>query len=235
MTHILLVEDDEALALGTEYSLKNENFQVKTASNIKEAEELFNKNQFDLILLDVMLPDGKGYDFCRAIRKKSSIPIIFLTACDEEVNIVLGLDIGGDDYVTKPFRIKELVSRINAVLRRFSPQKEKVKNILSSRDIVVYILQGKVIKKDKEITLTSLEYKLLLTLMQHSLQILSRQQILDNLFDICGEFIDHNALSVYIRRLREKIEDNPSQPKYIITIRGLGYKWNMEAGYEGII
>lgn len=227
MSNILLVEDDSTLAYGLEFTLKNEGFNVTLADRLESAREELKKGMFDLILLDVKLPDGTGYEFCKEVRKNSDIPIIFLTAFDEEVNVVLGLDIGGDDYITKPFRIRELVSRIKAVLRR------KVKPIensdtLSTGDIKVYLHRGKVTKHKEEIVLTALEYRLLLTLIKSSNQVLSRNVILENLWDVDGEFVDDNTLSVYIRRLREKIEDDPANPKYILTVRGVGYKWNCD-------
>lgn len=228
MNNILLVEDDTALALGMEYTLKNEGFKVKVVNNIEGARGSLHLMEYELILLDVMLPDGNGYDFCKEVREKSDIPIIFLTACDEEVNVVLGLDIGGDDYITKPFRLRELISRIKAVLRRRGKKKDKKVNILNSGNIDIYILEGKVNKNKEQILLTAVEYKLLLLFSKHPKQILTRNTILEELWDLAGEFVDDNTLSVYIRRIREKIEDNPAKPEYIVTARGLGYKWNME-------
>jgi DNA-binding response OmpR family regulator len=227
MSNILLVEDDSVLAFSIEFTLKSEGFDVKVANNLKYAGTLLDKLQFDLILLDIKLPDGNGYDFCKQIRLKSDIPIIFLTACDEEVNIVTGLDIGADDYITKPFKIRELISRINAVLRRNNKKINKT-DLLISGEIQVYTLQGMIKKNGEEIIATALEYRLLLHLMKHPKQVLSRNSILEGLWDFGGEFIDDNSLSVYIRRLREKIENNPAEPKYIITLRGLGYKWDCD-------
>jgi DNA-binding response OmpR family regulator len=224
MDRILLVEDDSTLAYGLEFTLKSEGFKVTLADRLEKAKIEINKGEFDLILLDVKLPDGTGYDFCKEVRKKSELPIIFLTACDEEVNVVLGLDIGGDDYITKPFRIRELVSRIKAVLRRNNKSAEN-SDTIASGNIKIYLLQGKVTKNSEELVLTSLEYKLLLTLVKHSGQILTRNAILENLWDTSGEFVDDNTLSVYIRRLREKIEDNPAEPEHILTVRGMGYRW----------
>jgi Response regulators consisting of a CheY-like receiver domain and a winged-helix DNA-binding domain len=222
MNRILLVEDDEALSYGVEFALRSEGLDIVTAGSLGAAKGLID-DKFDLILLDVKLPDGSGYEMCREIREKTSVPIIFLTACDEEVNIVMGLDMGADDYITKPFRIRELISRIKAVLRR---SRNVDGNMLSSGDICVNTLDGKVKKGSEEVILTALEYRLLLTFMNSSKKILSRNLILENLWDAGGEFVDDNTLSVYIRRLREKIEDNPAEPRYIVTCRGLGYKWD---------
>lgn len=227
MNNILLVEDDSILTYSIEYTLNGEGFNLKCADSIKKARDNFKENSFDLIILDVMLPDGNGYDFCKEIRKASEVPVIFLTACDEEANVVIGLDIGADDYITKPFRIKELISRIRAILRR-SKTFSKDLDLLISGDIKVQTLQGKIEKNDKEIILTALEYRLLLIFINHPKQILSRNIILEELWDAEGEFVDDNTLSVYIRRLREKIEDNAGEPKYITTHRGLGYRWNYE-------
>lgn len=233
MINLLLVEDDFALAMGIEYALKSAGFGIEISKCIKAAKDALSNKEFDLILLDVMLPDGSGYELCKEIRKNTQTPIIFLTACDEEANIVMGLDLGGDDYLTKPVRIRELVSRINAVLRRNSnAAKETVKSSLISDDIKVDLLKCKVIKNDKEIILTAVEYKLLIAFMQNSGQVLSRSQIFDMLWDMQGEFVDDNTLSVYIRRLREKLEDNIKEPKYILTLRGLGYKWIMDVRSE---
>ncbi len=226
MHSILLIEDDNALSAGIEYALKSEGFDVNIAATLEKARQLIKQSEYSLLLLDVMLPDGSGYDFCRGVRRQSNIPIIFLTACDEEVNIVLGLDMGGDDYITKPFRLKELVSRINAILRRTSnPQQEEV-NLLVSSDIQIFTLEGRVKKNGVEIPLTALEYRLLLTMVKHPNQVLSRNSILDALWDFAGEFVDDNTLSVYIKRLREKLGDNQDEHRYITTVRGVGYKWD---------
>lgn len=219
---ILLVEDDEAVALGIEYNLKNESFEVIRAANIARAKQLFNED-FKLILLDVGLPDGNGYDFCKYVREQSKVPIIFLTALDEEVNVVLGFDLGGDDYITKPFRVKELLSRIKAVLRRTNSS-PKIK--LTSGDIEVNSLNAKVYKNKKEVILTAVEYKLLLYFMGYPSKVISKEEILHRLWDIQGDFVDENTPAVYVRRLREKLEDEPSKPVYLVNLRGLGYKWD---------
>lgn len=220
---ILIVEDDKTIALGLEYALKAEGFDTNIVNNLKAARDFFSQDKYDLVLLDVMLPDGNGYDFCREIRKYSEVPIIFLTAMDEEINLVMGLDIGGDDYITKPFRVRELISRINAVTRRKGNASFE-KKLLAFGDLKVYPLDGKIFKKEEEIILTSVEYKLLLVLCKNPGIVISRNQILDALWDYAGDFVNDNTLTVYIKRLREKIEDD-SEQKYIATIRGLGYKW----------
>ncbi len=227
MANILIVEDDSALAMGIDYTLKKEQFHVSLANNIKEARTLLRDSAFDLIILDIMLPDGNGYELCKEIRAKTDTPIIFLTACDEEVNIVMGLDIGGDDYITKPFRVKELVSRIKAVLRR-SKSANKLDLNLASGEIVLYPSQYKVVKCGEELFLTPSEYRLLTVFMNHPHQVLTRNILFEDLWDSAGDFVDNNTLSVYISRLREKIEIDPAKPEYIITVRGLGYKWNKD-------
>lgn len=227
MNRILLVEDDDNLVFGIEYTLTSEGYAVVTASSVEEARKAFQSETVDLILLDVNLPDGSGYDLCREIRAASSVPIIFLTALDEEANVVAGLDLGADDYMTKPIRTKELLSRMKAVLRRNQKSRDEVNRWISD-NIEVRILEGTVLKHNQELLLTGLEYRLLLMLMTHPKQICSRSAILNNLWDMSGEFIDDNTLSVHVRRLREKIEDVPAAPKYIITVRGVGYKWNAD-------
>jgi DNA-binding response OmpR family regulator len=227
MSNILLVEDDSTLAFSIEYTLRGEGFTLEAATSLAEARAALGKGSFELVLLDVKLPDGSGYELCREIRKTGSLPVIFLTACDEEVNIVSGLDMGVDDYITKPFRIRELVSRIHAVLRRVGKREAKLE-ILTSGSLQVHTMEGKVRKNGEEVILTTLEYRLLLHFLSHPRQILSRNSILEGLWDIGGEFIDDNSLSVYIRRLREKIEDDPAEPRLIVTVRGMGYKWDAE-------
>lgn len=223
---LLLVEDDEPLAMGIEYALKKQGFLVSTAKSIKEAHAFFNA-ETDLILLDVTLPDGNGYDFCKRIRLTSDVPIIFMTALDDEPNVVFGLDIGGDDYITKPVRISELVSRINALMRR---QKNSSRGIgatyITSGNIVVQPLKCKVTVNGEEVYLTAVEYKLLLVLIENKGNVISRNVIIEKLWDIDGNFVDYNTLNVYMKRLREKIETDEN--KHIETVRGIGYMWRNE-------
>ncbi len=225
MVKILIVEDDSTIAFGVKYALEQEGFNVDIAKDLQEARDNISNNNYNIILLDVMLPDGTGYDLCKEIRNISEVPIIFLTACDEEVNIVMGLDIGGDDYMTKPFRIRELISRIKAVLRRKSNNNEDNKKVLKLGNISIHTLEARVYKNNEEVFLTSVEYKLLLILIQNKNVVLSRSQILEKLWDVSYDFVNDNTLTVYIKRLREKIEDDSSNPDKIITVRGLGYKW----------
>ena len=222
---ILLVEDDMTLAMGIEYSLKNEGFEVVHANTLAKGRQAFVDLKIDMILLDVTLPDGSGYDLCREIRIEKDTPIIFLTACDEEVNIVLGLDMGADDYLTKPVRVRELIARINAVARR---KGKKIDGNSSEKiiymDLTIFPLRYEVFKKSEKISLTSVEYKLLLLLFENKGNVLTRIQLLQKLWDVEGDFIEEKTLTVYIKRLREKLEEDKNKP-YIETVRGIGYKW----------
>lgn len=223
--NILLVEDDITLAMGIEYSLKNEGFNVYTVGKIKDAKEKISNSHIDIILLDVNLPDGNGYELCKEVRVDSEVPIIFLTACDEEVNIVMGLDLGADDYITKPVRVRELVARINAVARRKGVlSKDKEDNKIIVKDIKVLPLKYEVYKGEEKLQLTSVEYKLLLLLIENSGNVLTRKTLLEKLWDIEGDFIEESTLTVYIKRLREKLKEDKINP-YIETVRGIGYKW----------
>ena len=225
MIKILMIEDDSTIAFGVKYALEQEGIKIDISKDLESGRFNVNENNYDLILLDVMLPDGNGYDFCKEIRKINNTPIIFLTACDDEVNVVMGLDLGGDDYITKPFRVRELISRIKAVMRR-NKGEDKSKKVLKYGDLSIHTLEARVFKGSEEVFLTSVEYKLLLILIQNENIILSRNQILEKLWDVTYDFINDNTLTVYIKRLREKIEDDSTNPKHIITIRGMGYKWN---------
>ena len=236
MRNILMVEDDSTIAFAVKYAVEQESFNLDIAENLENARKIVNSKEYDLILLDVMLPDGNGYEFLKQLREHDEdTPVIFLTACNEEVNIVMGLDIGGDDYITKPFRVRELISRINAILRRKGKSQDSNKKILKFKNISIHTLEARVFKNNEEIFLTSAEYKLLLILIQNKNMVLSRAQILEKLWDVTYDFINDNTLSVYIKRLREKIEDDSSKPQYILTVRGLGYKWNGSDDNENTI
>lgn len=227
MKRLFLLEDDLSLINGLTFAVKKEGYEIDVARTTLEADTLWINDKYDLVILDVSLPDGSGFDFCKKIRLASKVPIIFLTAADEETDIIMGLDIGGDDYITKPFKLAIFMSRINALLRRSENFNTSVAE-LSSNDISIRLLKGEVYKQGKLLDLTASEYKLLCLFMENPDQILSPEQILGNLWDCNENYIDNNSLTVYIRRLRTKIEDNPGEPKRIVTVRGMGYKWNTE-------
>lgn len=221
---LLLVEDDATIASGLIYSLETEGYSVIHANCVNSALSYFQKEDFDMAILDITLPDGTGYDICKTIKSKKDIPILFLTACDDEVNVVMGLDMGADDYITKPFRLRELLSRIHSVQRRYTKCTSKISpSIIQIDNIKVDKELGKVYKDHSELSLTALEYKLLLILINHPGIVLSRNQLLEQIWDISGDFVNDNTLTVYIKRLREKLEDDPQNPKILKTIRGLGY------------
>ncbi|HIR13143.1 MAG TPA: response regulator transcription factor [Candidatus Choladousia intestinavium] len=224
MEKILYVEDDISLIDGLQYTLETSGYAVDNARTVKEALALFGNRHYDLLLLDVTLPDGTGFDVCRQVRSGSTIPIIFLTASDQEISIVKGLDMGGDDYITKPFKLNELLSRIKALLRR-SQQFSKAESVLEANGIRVDLQERLVWKKNQKIDLPLAEYKLLCLFMQNPNHLMSRELILDRMWDGNGNYVDDNTLSVYIRRLRNKIEDTPNTPRYLLTERGIGYKW----------
>ncbi|MDR0266888.1 response regulator transcription factor [Paenibacillus sp.] len=231
MSRILLVEDDEALGLAIEFSLKNEGYEVVKASSVKEAKNQFDHHTFDLIILDIGLPDGNGYDLCMHFKKQSDTSVIFLTALDEEANVVMGLDIGGDDYITKPFRVKELMSRVKVQLRKQS-RLGTSSMILTSENIKIDMNLVKAYKNQESIPVTTLEYKLLLTFMMNAHKALKRDELLLKITEGDEVFFDENTLSVYIRRLRDKVEDDPKNPQFIVTQRGLGYRWSKDVSRE---
>lgn len=222
---ILLVEDDKTIASGLEYSLQQDHFSTVLCHDAASAKKVLAEqlDQFKLCLFDLSLPDGSGYDLCKLVKEQSDIPVIFLTVIDDEVNVVMGLDMGADDYITKPFRIRELISRIKTVLRRYHKQSQP-KGLIEIKNVVINTLEGKVYKNGEEILLTALEYRLLLIFANHIGQVLSRNQLLERIWDVAGDFVNDNTLTVYIKRLREKLEDHPQNPQIIKTIRGLGYK-----------
>lgn len=219
-TKILLVEDDRLIIENLTEFLKGEGFEVQYAEGQEKAMRLLEEQEFDLILLDVTLAQGNGYSVCTQIKSRYEIPIIFLTALDDEFSVVTGLEMGADDYISKPFRPRELVSRMRTVLRRTGRNQK----MLSCQDICVDPVKGITTKKGEEVFLSALEYRLLLVFFQHRGMVMSRSMLLEEIWDIAGEYVNDNTLTVYIKRLREKIEDNPQEPKIIKTVRGLGYK-----------
>ncbi len=220
MTKILLVEDDGQIAAYLGELLRAEGFDTQIAGSKKEAGECLLIQAFDLVLLDVSLPDGNGFSICAEIKREYEIPVIFLTASGDEYSVVAGLDMGADDYIAKPFRPRELISRIRSVLRRC----KKEQRILSCGDLKVNVSSATVTKGEKELFLSALEYRLLLLLLQNKGQILTRNQLLEEIWDASGEYVNDNTLSVYMKRLREKIEENPQSPRLLHTIRGIGYR-----------
>lgn len=218
---IFVLEDDNAIGMGLTYSLENEGYSVTLAKDVKSALNIINEKEFALYILDLTLPDGSGYDVCRKIKEIGDLPVIFLTAYDDEVNVVMGFEMGADDYISKPFRVKELLVRIKSVLRRYN--KESNDGIVKIRDLVIYTNEAKVYKNGAEIILTAMEYRLLLILLNNRGRVLSRNQLLENIWDIDGDFVEDNTLTVYIKRLRDKIEEEPTKPDIIKTVRGLGY------------
>ena len=220
MTKILLVEDDGQIASYLGELLRAEGFDTQIAGSKKEAGECLLIQAFDLVLLDVSLPDGNGFSVCAEIKREYEIPVIFLTASGDEYSVVAGLDMGADDYIAKPFLPRELISRIRSVLRRC----KKEQRILSCGDLKVNVSSVTVTKGEKELFLSALEYRLLLLLLQNKGQILTRNQLLEEIWDASGEYVNDNTLSVYMKRLREKIEENPQSPRLLHTIRGIGYR-----------
>lgn len=216
---ILLVEDDRTIIETLSEFLKKEGFLVKAVDSQKDALQLVEKEEFDLALLDITLKEGNGYATCRGIKETRDIPVIFLTASTDEFSVVTGLDIGADDYISKPFRPRELVSRMKSVLRRYG----KTQAVLRLGDISIDTTKGMAKKKGEELFLSALEYRLLLLFVSNQEQIFTRSQLLTELWDMAGEFVNDNTLTVYIKRLREKIEDDPQNPRIIRTVRGVGY------------
>lgn len=222
MEKILIVEDDETIRLGLRYYLKQENFEVIESEKCEGTKNLIKEENPSLILLDLNLPDGDGFELFKQIKKEKDIPIIFLTANDLEVSIVMGLDMGADDYITKPFKARELVSRIKNVLRRAN--KTQNENIIELEDVKIDLKQAKVLKNGKDVFLTALEYKILLILALNKGTVFTREKILADIWDVNEAYVNDNTLTVYIKRIREKIEEDPNNPKIIITVRGIGYK-----------
>ena len=230
---IFLLEDDDAIGTGLKYSLEKEKYEVCHVKTKKDALEILGKESFDLCILDINLPDGNGYDVCRSVKEKEDVPVIFLTASDAEVNVVMGLEMGADDYICKPFRINELMARIKTVLRRSSKGKTSVTSepdgILRIKNICIHTNEAKVGLLDESgsnetiVELTALEYRLLLAFCNNRGIVMSRSQLLEDMWDVNGDFVNDNTLTVYIKRLRDKIEKDPADPQIIKTVRGLGY------------
>ena len=220
--NLLIVEDDITIRQGLKFYLEQENFNVISVEFAGDAIKTINNNHIDLILLDVNLPDMDGFELFKEIKKIKDIPIIFLTANDLEVSIVRGLDMGADDYITKPFKARELVSRIKNVLRRVSNNQDN--NLIKIRDIVIDLKQAKVFKNNVDVMLTALEYKILITLALNPNTVFTREKILADIWDVNEDYVNDNTLTVYIKRIREKIEDDITNPKIILTVRGIGYK-----------
>ncbi len=226
MSRILLLEDDLSLVNGLSFAFKKWGFSLDVARTLLEAERLWEDGTYDLLVLDVALPDGSGFAFCKKVRQISKVPIIFLTASDEEMNIIMGLDIGGDDYITKPFKLGVLESRINALLRRANDFGAADTELVSN-NIRICLLKGQAFKNGELLDLTAAEYRLLCLFMQNPNVVLPRERILEKLWDCEGSFIDSGSLTVYMRRLRMKVEDDPGEPRVLLTVRGMGYKWNV--------
>lgn len=226
MKRIFFVEDDLSLINGLSFAIQKQGYAIEIARTSLEAEQLWRDGKYDLVILDVSLPDGSGYDLCQKIRQTSRVPIIFLTAADEETDIIMGLDLGGDDYITKPFKLAVFLSRVNALLRR-SENFSQPDTELRASGITMKLLNHQVYKNGTLVDLTASEYKLLRLFMENPNQVLSPEQILSRLWDCEENYIDNSTLTVYIRRLRTKIEDDPSNPQKIVTVRRSGYKWKV--------
>lgn len=220
MNKILIVEDDITIVKNLSQFLRSEGFEIEYVTSQKDALNIIEEKEYDLILLDVSLGDGNGFAVCSAIKKNKSTPVIFLTASDDEYSVVTGLDLGADDYISKPFRPRELVSRIKSVLRRVG----KSQSIIELGSIKVDIDKGAAFKNGIDVGLSALEYRILLVFINNKGIVLSRNRLLEEIWDIAGDFVNDNTLTVYIKRLREKIEDDPTKPTIIKTVRGMGYK-----------
>lgn len=218
MQRILLVEDDPAIARSMAEFLQSEGFSVQTASGQRQAEGLLGPGAFDLLLLDVSLADGSGYGVC-ACAKQYGLPVIFVTASGDESSVVAGLDMGADDYIAKPFRPRELVSRVRSVLRRCGSQ-----SVVSVGNLRVDTDKAIVVKDGRELSLSALEYRILLVFLSNRGRVLTRARLLDEIWDVAGDFVNDNTLTVYMKRLREKLEDDPQTPRLIKTVRGIGYR-----------
>lgn len=220
MKKIFIVEDDSAIAKNLTRLLQAEQYTVVHASTREEACEKMLRDSFDVALVDILLPDGNGFSVCTQLKQEQNIPVIFLTASGDEASVVTGLTMGADDYIIKPFRPRELLARIENVLRRYGRTPKK----FTIKDLSVNLSNGTVRKGEMEVFLSALEYRLLLIFISHPDMILTRNQLLNELWDASGEFVTDNTLTVYIKRLREKIETDPAKPELILTVRGIGYR-----------
>lgn len=221
---IMLVEDDNSLAYGIHIALKSNNYNVIISKTISDGKKKVSNEIFDLVILDIDLPDGSGYELCKYIRNRSDVPIIFLTGLSEEINVVTGLDMGADDYITKPFKLSVLISRMNAIFRRID---KKSYTRFISGDIKFYLNEARLTNNNKDISISITEYKLLKLLMENALTIITKEQILSSVWDVNENYVDENTIAVNIKRIRSKIEEDRTKPKYIKTIRGLGYTWDL--------
>lgn len=224
---VFLLEDDQAIGMGLKYSLEKEGYSVDRVGTLKDAKTIWVNNTYGLCIIDINLPDGSGYDACEYIKGKENVPVIFLTAIDAEVNVVMGLEMGADDYICKPFRVNELMARIKAVLRRYGhgsePVLERIGNLrINTNEAKVSILDEST-GKEEPVELTALEYRLFLTFLNNRGQVLTRNKLLQEMWDVDGDFVNDNTLTVYIKRLRDKIEKDPANPEIIKTVRGMGY------------
>lgn len=218
---IFVLEDDEAIGIGLSYTLESEKYEVTLVKTVAEAKKTVENEEFDLYILDLTLPDGNGYEVCSLIKSKGDLPVIFLTAYDDEINVVTGFELGADDYISKPFRVRELLARIKSVLRRYS--KDNTDGIVKIGELSVNTAEARVLLRDEEVILTAMEYRLLLSFVNNRGTVLTRRKLLEEIWDVDGDFVNDNTLTVYIKRLRDKIENDPNDPQYIKTVRGMGY------------
>ena len=226
MGKILLLEDDESLNRGISLKLKKEGYEVLSATGVPEAKEMFRENEVDLIISDISMEDGNGLEFGQSVRKVSDVYLIFLTALDQEVDIVNGYDAGADDYITKPFSLMVLISKVNALMRRIESTHEEG-NVLTSGNIQVWCKEMKVFQEEQEVSLSKKEIQLLLYFLEHPKQIISKEQILESVWDMDGQFVDDNTVPVTISRLKKKLATEEDY-EYIKNIRGIGYLWTTE-------
>ena len=218
---IFVLEDDEAIGIGLSYTLESEKYEVTLVKTVAEAKKTVENEEFDLYILDLTLPDGNGYGVCSLIKSKGDLPVIFLTAYDDEINVVTGFELGADDYISKPFRVRELLARVKSVLRRYS--KDNADGIVKIGELSVNTAEARVLLRGEEVILTAMEYRLLLSFVNNQGTVLTRRKLLEEIWDVDGDFVNDNTLTVYIKRLRDKIENDPNDPHYIKTVRGMGY------------